>query len=411
MEANKLEAKTSFFEFIKQMGPAWIISAVACGPATMASVSLAGARFGYDFLWVVVLSALLAFVVQFMAAKAGIIGGRGIVSVVESVWGKGLAWVLMIDALLATWLAAAVLMKALTDTTGLVTGVSTIWWSVVMAGLIFVLVGFGGYRLVEKICKILVSFVVLCFITTVIIVRPDFSEVVKGLVPSLAGGAEGALMMAGIMGGAVHITIIAMHTYNVNARGWGRAQAGLALKDTFFSMFAAFGLYSVSIFLASATVLHPQGITVRHVFDLARPLAPVLGVYAHAVFLAGLWAAVISTITPTFLAAGYFVSDMMKWEISVKDNRFRLVVLAGCLISLIGPLFKGSFLILLVIMLALGLCGTPLIVLILLILLNKKSWAGENRNGILLNIFGGAALVITTFLALRFLLSKIGLWA
>ena len=176
-------------------------------------------------------------------------------------------------------------------------------------------------------------------------------------------------------------------------------------------MFAAFGLYSVSIFLASATVLHPQGITVRHVFDLARPLAPVLGVHAHAVFLAGLWAAVISTITPTFLAAGYFVSDMMKWEISVKDNRFRLVVLAGCLISLIGPLFKGSFLILLVIMLALGLCGTPLIVLILMILLNKKSWAGENRNGILLNIFGGAALVITTFLALRFLLSKIGLWA
>jgi len=389
------------------MGPAWIVSAVACGPATMASVSIAGALYGYQLLWVVILSALFAFVVQFMAAKVGMIGGKGIISLVEENWGSVWAWILMIDALLATWLAAAVLMKALVSTTGLVTGVPSPWWSLVYAFLIFMLVGVGGYRWVERVCKVLVAIVVICFIFTVIKIKPDLSGMFKGLMPTLAGGSRGALMTAGIMGGAVHVTIIAMHTYNVNARNWGPDDTDLAWADTFLSMFVAFGLYSMAIFMAAAAVLHPQGIEVKTAFDLARPLKPVLGVYAHGVFLTGFWAAVFSTITPTYLAAGYFIADKMKWETSVRDPRFKAAVFLGCLISLIGPLVKGSFLILLVVMLAFGLCGTPLVVFILLFFLNKKSWAKEHCNGWLLNILGGAALLITTLLAVRFILAKL----
>lgn len=403
--------KSGFRRFFRQMGPAWIISAVACGPATMASVSIAGAHYGYQLLWVVILSALLAFVVQFMAAKVGVIGGKGIIRLVEESWGNFWAWILMIDALLATWLAAAVLMKALVSITGLVTGVSTPWWSLVYAVLIFLLVGIGGYRWVESVCKVLVAIVVCCFFVTVMMTKPDLTGMARGLIPTFIGGSRGALMMAGIMGGAVHITIIAMHTYNVNARNWGTDDIHLAWTDTFMSMFIAFGIYSVTILIAAATVLHPQGIEVRTAFDLARPLKPVLGVYAHGIFLSGFWAAVFSTITPTYLAAGYFISDKMKWEISVRDTRFKVVVFLGCLISLIGPLVKGSFLILLVVMLAFGLCGTPLVVFILLFLLNQKNWAKEHRNGWWLNLFGSATLLITTFLAVRFILTKTGIWS
>jgi manganese transport protein len=408
---SKYREKSGVRRFFLQIGPAWIISAVACGPATMASVSIAGAHYGYQLLWVVVLSAVLAFVVQFMAAKVGMIGGKGIIALVEESWGNVWAWILMIDALLATWLAAAVLMKALVTTTGLVTGVATPWWSLVYAVLIFFLVGVGGYRWVESVCKVLVAIVVGCFIVTVMMIKPDLSGMARGLIPTFVGGSQGALMMAGIMGGAVHITIIAMHTYNVNARNWGTDDIGLAWTDTFLSMFIAFGIYSVSIFVAAAAVLHPNGIEVRTAFDLSRPLKPVLGVYAHGIFLGGFWAAVFSTITPTYLAAGYFIADKMKWEISVRDTRFKAVVFLGCLISLVGPLVKGSFLILLVVMLALGLCGTPLVVFVLLFLLNQKNWAKEHRNGWWLNLLGGAALLITTSLAIRFILTKTGIWS
>ncbi|MBU2551767.1 MAG: Nramp family divalent metal transporter [Proteobacteria bacterium] len=395
-------------EFVSRMGPAWIVSAVACGPATMASVSIAGGLYGYQVLWVIILSALLAFVAQFMAAKIGLLSGRGIISLVESTWGGPLAWILMIDALAATWLASTVLMKALADVTGLVTGFQTPLWPLIYAVLIFLLVGFGGYKLVERICKVLVALVVLCFVVTVVKVAPDLAQVVKGLAPRLPGGVQGALMMAGIMGGAVHVTIIGMHTYNVNARGWKAGQMRLAWTDTFLSMFVAFGLYSVAIFLAAGTVLHPRGIEVRSALDLARVLQPLLGPYANAMLLAGIWAAVLSTIMPTFLAAGYFLADKMKWELSVKDARFKAVVGFGCLLSLVAPLLKGSFLYLLVTMLAFGLCGTPLILLLLLILLNRKDTVGDRKNGLLLNVLAILALLITTLLAARFLAAKLG---
>ncbi|MBW2087050.1 MAG: divalent metal cation transporter, partial [Deltaproteobacteria bacterium] len=347
---------------------------------------------------------------QFMAAKLGLVTGKGIISLVDERLGEFWGWVLMIDALLATWLASTILMKAFVDVTALITGLSSPWWSLFYAAFVFLIVGVGGYKILEWVCKALVSVVVICFVITVIVVSPDLSKVMKGLIPTIPGGMDSALMMAGIMGGAVHITIIAMHTYNVNSKGWGTGQMRLAWMDTFFSMFIAFGLYSVAIFLAAASALHPEGIKVRTALDLAKALKPFLGPYANVVFLAGLWGAVLSTITPTFLAAGYFLSDKLGWELNVRDVRFRAVVLFGCLLSLIGPMLKGSFIHLLVIMLALGLCGTPIIILIILILLNKKDVVQENKNSLLLNVLGFLALLVTSLLASRFVLSKLGLW-
>lgn len=392
---------------IRRMGPAWIISAVACGPATLASVSMAGAVYGYRLLWVVVLSALLAFVAQYMAARLGILTGQGVISTVERHLGKTMAWILMFDALICTWLASTVLMKALVGVTMGITGLNTPWWSLLYGGGIFILVGIGGYKALEIFSKLLVSLVVLCFVITVAIAKPDFGAIFSGLIPSFPGGLDSALMMAGIMGGAVHITILAMHTYNVNSRGWTTSHMGLARWDTFLSMFVAFGLYSCAIFLAAAVVLHPEGIKPGRGFAIAQALSPFLGKYATAAFLAGLWGAAISTITPTFLAAGYLAADKMGWPLSVKDRRFRIVVLIGILLSLFGPFLKGSFVTLLVIMLALGLVGTPLIIILFLILLNRDSVVGAAKNSLLVNIGGGLTLIVTSILAIRFIWSKL----
>jgi manganese transport protein len=389
---------------VGRFGPAWVISAVAAGPATMAAVAMAGGTYGYSFLWVVILSALLAFVNQYMSAKLGLIAGQGIISVVEQRWGRIWALILMVDALLATWLAAAALMKALVAVSGLVTGVSSPLWAVFWAGLLYFLLCKGGYRLLEWVSKTLVFLIVACFILTAIKIRPDLGQMVGGLLPSLQGNVKEALTMAAIMGGAVHITIIAMHSYTVNERGWTTGHLRLAALDTFLSMFVAFGLYSVAIFLTGAAWLHPQQVQIKNAIDLARTLTPVLGPYAGGVFLAGLWGAVLSTITPTFLAGGYFLADAFGWQKTMADPKFKKAVLVGCLVSLAGPLLPGGWLIMLLVMLAMGLCGTPLIIGMNLILLNQKSWAGEHRNGPFLNALGLASLVLTTFLAARWLL-------
>jgi manganese transport protein len=389
------------------MGPAWIVSAVACGPATLASVSIAGSSFGYELLWVVVLSAVFGTTAQYLAARIGILEGRGIIAAasrrLSPLWG----WVLAVDAVLATYLAAIVLMNALVGVTGLVTGLPSPWWGLAYAALFSVLLMRGGYPWLELLCKALVVLVVACFVIIALNAKIDPAALARGLVPGLPAGAGSALMAAAIMGGAVHITIIGMHTYNTNARGWGKGDLPLARFDTVVSMGLAFGLYSLAIFLVGAAVLHPAGIKVRLASDVAQALGPLLGGSALAVFLAGLWAATFSTIMPTYLAAAYFIFDKAGLQPDRRDNRFRAVLAGGVFLSALGPFIKGGFFLLLPLMLALGLCGTPLILGVILYLLNQKRFYGQQVNSAWLNVLGFITLAITTLLAGRFLWVKL----
>jgi len=394
--------------FFKKMGPAWIISAVACGPATLASVSKAGAVYSYTLLWVVLLSAVFGTTAQYLAAKTGVLSGKGIITTTEQYLGKAWAWILTIDALVATWLAAMVLMNALSGVFSVLTGIQTPYWGVFFGLAICLLLVGGGYRGFEFFCKLLVAFVVVCFLVVLCMVDIDSSKLVQGLIPRVSGGVDSALLAAAIMGGAVHITIIGMHTYTVNEREWKVHDLALVRIDTLLSMGLAFGLYSTAIFIVSAAVLNPNHIVIKKATDAALALAPLLGEKAMLVFLVGLFAAALSTISPTFLAGAYFVSDKMGWMLSVKDKRFAAVIVAGCLLSMAGPFLKGGFFVLLPLMLALGLVGTPVILVILMYLLSCKRLGKLAPNSLVMNVLGGLTIVVTTFLALRFLYTQFG---
>ena len=395
--------------YLKQMGPAWVIAADASGPATLASLCIAGATYSYSLLWVVMLSVLFGATAQYLAARIGIIEGRGIITTVEDRLGPVWGWIVAVDALLVTWLAALVLMNALVSVTSLMTGIESPLWSIPFALLIAMILIRGGYRWFEVMCKVLIVFILGCFVITIGMVDLSWPDIGRGLIPDIPGGMESALMMAAIMGGAVHITIIGLHTYNTNAKGWTRKDLGLARFDNALSMGLAFGLYSIIIFFVAAAVLHPHNITVRTATDAALSLEPLLGRGAKIIFLLGIWGAAFSTLSPTMLAAAYFFADKMKWPLYRKDRRFIGTAIAGAVIVSFGPFLKGGFFLLLPLMLALGLCGTPLIIGIILYLLNRSDVAGADKNSPVLNILGVITLLVTTFLAMRFILVKAGL--
>ena len=390
------------------LGPAWVISAVACGPATLASVSLSGSSFGYAFLWVVLLSAVFGTTAQYLAAKTGVIFEKGAITVVTDHYGKTMGALLTLDALAATWLAAVVLMKALVGVTSYLTGIPTPWWGVVYAILFSALLIRGGYSMFETICKLLVIGVVFCFVVTLFVVPVDWSSVLKGLIPSLPGGGKGAVMMAGIMGGAVHITIISMHTYTVRERNWKIRDLPIVRFDVVSSMLVAFGIYSVVIFLVSAAILHAHGLHAKGALGVAKSLKPLLGPYASIAFFTGLWGATVSTIMPTFQAGAYFIGDFFGFPLKPEDNRFKMAILIGILLSLIGPLLKGAFFPLLIIMLALGLCGTPFVLILLLFLLNHPHVSRHGIKNGWLTLLGVLTTVISLFLAIRFIISLTG---
>ncbi|MFU8866652.1 NRAMP family divalent metal transporter [Natronococcus sp.] len=400
--------------YLERLGPTWLAGAIAAGPATMVSLLVAGASFGYTLLWVVVLSAILGTVGQYLAMRLGLLTEAGIVAVVEDRLGTFWAWVLVIDVVLAAGLAQLVIMKTLADVSATIVGsagVATLadprLWGVTWAIILALGLAGGGYRVAEIGAKLLVSLVVLAFVASAFVVPIDPTEVAAGLVPSIPAGVGGAVVAAGVLGGAVHITLLTMQSYTMRARGWTERDRGIARFDVVSSMLVAFGIFSLAVFLVAASVL--PGVVDPATIDeiqAAQALGPVAGEYATWLFLLGLWGAAVSTLGGNTIVPPYLLADKLGWAQSVEDPRYRGALVAVALASAIGAFLEGAFFELLVLVLAFGLVGTPFALAIILVLLNDPDVVGET-NSLLENVGGLALFAVAVVLAVEFVLEEL----
>ncbi|GAB3040367.1 NRAMP family divalent metal transporter [Natronobiforma cellulositropha] len=397
--------------FLARVGPTWLAGAIAAGPATMASLLVAGASFGYALLWVVVLSAVLGALGQYLAMRLGLFTEEGLVRVAERHLGEFWAWVLVVDVVLAAGLAQLVIMKTLADVSaamaGDLVGVAALTdprvWGVTWAVILAAGLAGGGYRVAELGAKVVVSLVVLAFVAAAFVVPIDPSAAASGLVPTIPEGVGGALVAAGILGGAVHITLLTMQSYTMRARGWTRGDRDIATLDVGSSMLLAFGAYSLAIFLVAASVLPALGVDPGTVTELqaAEALGPVAGEYATWLFLAGLLGAAVSTLGGNTVVPPYVIADKLEWERSIEDTRYRALLAAVALLSAGGAFIEGAFFPLLVLVLAFGLVGTPFVLVVILLLSNDPDVVPET-NPLALNLAGVALVAVATFLAAEF---------
>ena len=394
-------------EKLSALGPTWLAGAIAAGPATMASLLVAGASFGYALLWVVIISAVFGALAQYLATKLALATEEGIVATVERRLGSWWAWLLVADVVLAAGFAQLVIMKTLADVSGLLTGADPRLWGVFWALVLAVGLAGGGYRLAELGAKLIVSAIVLAFIASVFFVPTDFIAASGGLVPTIPAGVSGALIAAGILGGAVHISIITMQTYTVQAREWTTADAALARFDISVSMLVAFGIFSVATFLVAAGALfgNVDGAGLDAI-AAATALEPIAGPFAQWLFLFGLLGAAVSTLGGNTLIPPYVVADKLGWETDVRDTRYRALLAATALLSAAGGFIEGSFLQLLVLVLAFGLVGTPFAIALVLVLLND-SGSVVDAPGLPLNLAGGALFAVASVLAGQFVYDEL----
>lgn len=394
--------------YLSRLGPTWLAGAIAAGPATMAAVITAGASFGYALLWVVILSAVLGATAQYLSMRLGLLTEEGIVSTVEANLGEVWAWVLVVDTVLASGLAQIVIMKTVADVSATITGIDPRVWGIAWAlVLAFGLAG-GGYYIAEVGAKVIVSAVVLAFIASLLVVPIDGGAATGGLIPTIPAGLDGALIAAGVLGGAVHITLITMQTYTMRARGWTRDDYGLGLFDVGTSMLVAFGLFSLATFLVAASVLHTPDVVAAELDALAaaEALGPLAGEYAQWLFLVGLWGAAISTLGANTVVPPYLVADKLDWGTDVSDPRFRAAIVVVALVGAVGAFLEGAFFPLLVLVLAFGLVGTPFALIVVLYLLNDPGTVSET-NPLPANVGGVVLVLITAVLAVGFVEGEI----
>lgn len=378
---------------LHDMGPAWLAGAIAAGPATIGSLVLA-ARFGYDLLWVVLLSAPAGFVGLLLAARLGTFTEQGIVATVEDRLGEGWAWLLVADTVVVSMVAQLLIMFTLAAISAQLLGLTTRIWAVVWAVVLAVGLAGGGYRVAEVGAKLVVTAVVIVFVATLVVVPPDPGAAIGGLVPGVPAGSATAI--TGVLGGAVHVTLVTMHTYTMRAREWDADDYGLARFDAGASMLVAFGLYSAAIFLVVAGTLGGQQVTPT-AGAAAAALQPVVGEFAVTLFLVGILGAAVSTLGGNTVVPPFLVADKLGWGTSVEDPRYRGLLAATALVSALGGFVSGNFVPLLAQALVIGAVGTPFALGLVLYLLHLDD--AERRPSTALTAAGLAVFTIVSVAA------------
>ncbi len=396
------------------IGPGALITAAFIGPGTIATCSLAGAQFGFALLWGLVFSVIATLVLQEMAARLGILTGKGLGEALRAHFSSGLprllAIVLVISAITignaafetGNILGATIGLESLTG----MPGKSANLWIILIGAAAFTVLYSGSYKVVERVMISLVIVMSLTFITTAIIVMPPAIPLLKGLfIPALPDGA--LLTVLGLIGTTVVPYNLFLYASAVQERYKKAEDLPVARTDMFVAVILG-GVISMAIVVSAATAFYSSGNLPAHGADLATQLQPLLGNLANYFIGTGLFAAGISSAITAPLAAAYATMGILGWKKDLTSWRFRAVwmfiLFAGLFFSLLGlrPLEAIVF--------AQAANGIllPVIAIYLLWVVNSKKIMPSGTNGLLSNILGVIVILVTLVLGFRSLLMVFG---
>lgn len=300
-------------------GPGYLVAVGYMDPGNWATDLAGGSRFGYALLSVILLSNLMAVLLQGLASKLGIVTGRDLAQACRDHYSPRVTfalWFMCEIAIAACDLAevigSAIALKLLFNI--------PIEWGVLITALDVLVVLYlqnKGFRLLEALVIALVAVVGGCFLFELFISKPDLTAVARGFVPStdIITNPEMLYIAIGILGATVmphnlylHSSIVQTRKYEENAEGRREAVRFAFIDSTIALTFALF--INAAILIVAAATFHTTGNTeVAEIQDAHRLLTPLLGVAgASTVFaLALLASGQNSTLTGTL--AGQIVME------------------------------------------------------------------------------------------------------
>lgn len=395
----------------KKIGPGVLVAAAFVGPGTIAMCTLAGVRFGYALIWALFVSILATIALQGMAGRIGVVAQTGLVDVVKneltSPWAKKIVVAMVLGAILIGNAAyeAGNIGGATLGLEQLFPDKSLMPFYPLLVGVaIFLLLWFSNYKLLERIFVGLVALMGVCFVICAFLTQPSVSDILQGMfVPSLPEGS--LLTIVALVGTTVVPYNLFLHASLVKEK-WKSDKDLKAVKwDTAISIGLG-GLVSLAILVtASAAPIDD----VNHVLDMAKGLELLFGKMAVHLMAIGLLAAGVTSAITASLAAAFVASSCFGWSGGMQDKRFKMV---WSFILFCGVFFL-SFDIkpIQVIQFAQMANGIllPIMAILLLWIVNRKSVMGSYRNTTAQNAIGVGIVGFTIFLGLKSILTVTGL--
>ena len=325
----EVRGTTWFRKLLAFAGPGYLVAVGYMDPGNWATDLAGGSRFGYTLLSVILLSNLMAVLLQGLASKLGIVTGRDLAQACRDHYPPRVAfalWVLCEIAIAACDLAevigSAIALNLLFDI--------PLPWGIALTALDVLVVLYlqhKGFRLLEALVIALVMVVGGCFLFELFISRPDLGAVARGFVPTTAivTNPEMLYIAIGILGATVmphnlylHSSIVQTRKYAESAEGKREAVRFAFLDSTIALSLALF--INAAILIVAAATFHRTGNTqVAEIQDAYQLLTPLLGVagastvFALALLASGQNSTLTGTLAGQIVMEGFIDLRLRPW--------------------------------------------------------------------------------------------------
>jgi len=308
------------------LGPAFIASVAYVDPGNFATNIAGGAQFGYMLLWVIVVSNLMAMLIQLLSAKLGIATGHNLAEHCRlrfPPWITFGMWLLMEIVAMATdlaeFLGAAVGFNLLLGVPLIIGGLLT-----AVATFMILALERYGFRPLEAVITAMVAVIAGSYLVVTIIDRPDWSQVALGAVWPRFRGPESILLASGILGATVMPHAIFLHSALTQGRiivkdpGKLRKLFHFQIVDVVVAMGIA-SLVNMAMLIMAASTFYHQGLTsVASLEEAYRTLEPLLGKAASwffglALLASGLSSATVGTSAGQVIMQGFIHRRIPIW--------------------------------------------------------------------------------------------------
>ena len=403
--------RKNFFQriwiYLAVLGPGLITASADNDAPGIATYSMAGSRYGYRFLWLIVVVTFGEVVIQEMAARLGAVTGKGTADLIREKFGVKITLFAMTCLLVAN-LGTTIAQFAGIAAGGELLGISRYILVPIISAAIAYLVLRGSYRNVEKFLLVL-CLSALSYIVSVFIIKPDFGEIARAaLVPSFSTDPDFILAVLATIGTTITPWGIFYMQASVVDKGVDIKDYPLTKADVIFG--ASWGnIVSAFIIICTGATLYTVGIRVESAEQAAMVLAPLAGDWARLLFTSGLMGASLLAAMVLPLSTVYAITEAFGWERGLDQRRndapsfyglyIAVIVFSALFVLIPGlPLFEIMWL-----SQSVNAILLPVLLILILKLANNPDLMGAYTNKRSQNIFAVGLTVLITFITLALL--------
>ncbi|WP_077622380.1 Nramp family divalent metal transporter [Sediminibacillus massiliensis] len=397
------------------IGPGSIIAAAIVGPGTVTTVSVAGASYGFQVAWILVLACVIGFYLQkpvlkwTIATRTSVL--EGIRDEINGVWAKFIFLLLWLGALAfqaGNFIGASMAMSLLAP------DVSMTAWVTILSGMALLVAWIGKYKLLENINRTIIGLLVLTFCITALTSTPSLGQFLSSGFAFRVPEADFWIVLALVATIMVPNTLVALSGFTKKKyQNENHLNNTEKLKLSFIDLrvnFTITAIIALSILISAGTAIFGTGIVIESAGDMAMQLAPVAGQFAGIFFALGLFTAGFSsglfnlTVQPMLFGEAFNASE----DRTSKMNR-GILVLTAIIPVLLVFFFGGAPVQLIITAQAVNGLILPLLAGTIFVLINKKDRMGTFKNSKAGNILYGSIVFVVFLLAVRVFVDIFGL--